>query len=110
MVQFINRVELRGNVGGDPRLTVKDDGQFIRFSLATNETFRDRAGVLKEETTWHNIIAWSNKNNPDLSEIKKGSHISIAGKIRVVKYKSNSDEERQITEIVALKISFPKIE
>ena len=46
----INRIELRGNVGQEPRVTEVGENKVIKFTVATNERFKDRQGVLKEET------------------------------------------------------------
>ena len=73
MDRSINRVELRGNVGSEPRINEVGESKVIRFSLATNETFKDRNGVLKEETTWHSVSAWAGRGMPDFNEIKKGT-------------------------------------
>ena len=57
--EFLNRVELRGRVGHDPKVFSVGDAQVARFSLATNEAFRGKSGELREEVTWHNISAWA---------------------------------------------------
>ena len=60
--EFLNRVELRGRVGHDPRITNVGESQVARFSLATNEAFRGKNGELREEVTWHNVTAWAGRN------------------------------------------------
>ena len=61
----INRVEILGRVGADPRITTTGTSRSARFPVATNEQFRDRSGGLHEETTWHNIALWQGKSTPD---------------------------------------------
>ena len=74
MEQSVNRVELKGNVGQEPKIMrVENGGSVVRFSLATHETFKTKSGELKEETTWHNVVAWSVKGMPDFEKIRKGS-------------------------------------
>ena len=76
MEKSLNRVELKGNVGQDPKIMrVENGGSVIRFSLATHETFKTKSGELKEETTWHNVVAWSVKGMPDFNRIRKGVFI-----------------------------------
>lgn len=104
-IQFINRVELRGRLGQDPKIVSVGDSQVARFSLATNETFKDKKGELKEETTWHNIVAWAGKNIDDFNMLKKGVVVSVVGRLRNVKYVSNTGEGRQFIEIVANKLN-----
>lgn len=103
-MKSINRVELRGNVGHDPKVNELDQASVARFTMATNETYRDKKGELKEETIWHNIVVWSGKGIPEFREIRKGVNISVIGKIRNGKYKSNTGEERYFSEILAQKI------
>ncbi len=102
---FINRVELKGHVGHDPKINDVGDSQVARFSLATNETFKDKKGEIKEETTWHNITAWSGRNITDFSLIRKGLLVSVIGRIRNVRYTSSSGDERQFMEILASKVT-----
>ena len=83
MEKSLNRVELKGNVGQDPKIVkMEGGGSVVRFSLATHETFKTKGGELKEETTWHNIVAWSAKGMPDFEKIKRGTFIELIGKIR----------------------------
>lgn len=102
MEKSINRVELRGNVGFDPRISSLEDGlQVMRVSLATNEAYKNRKGEWQEETVWHNIVAWAGKNMPDFSSIRKGSTLSVTGRLKPVNYQTKSGVERQTYEIVA---------
>lgn len=111
MEKSINKVELKGNVGQEPRiLNVENGGSVIRFSLATHETYKSRNGEWKEETTWHNIVAWSSRSMPDFSRIKKGEFVEVTGKLRYSKFKGISGEERMITEILALKLVVPVVQ
>ena len=108
MEQSVNRVELKGNVGQEPKIMrVENGGSVVRFSWATHETFKTKSGELKEETTWHNVVAWSVKGMPDFEKIRKGTFIELVGKIRYAKYKNQAGEDRMITEILALKIIIP---
>ncbi|MBO5406046.1 MAG: single-stranded DNA-binding protein [Bacteroidales bacterium] len=111
MDRSLNRVELKGRVGQDARiLKVENGGIAARFTLATNELIKNRDETYREETTWHNIVAWSRKGMPDFNLIRKGTFLSLEGKIRYVKYTSAAGEEKNITEIVAQKIIIPLVE
>jgi single-strand DNA-binding protein len=82
MENWVNKVELRGNVGFDPKLiSLEDGGSFIRFSLATNETFKNRKGELHEETVWHSIIAWMAKTHLNLHQLKNAC-LQLSGRIK----------------------------
>ena len=99
--EFLNRVELRGRVGHDPRVTSVGDAQVARFSLATNEAFRGKNGELREEVTWHNVTAWAGRNIMDFKEIRKGSFVSLIGRLRNSRFMGNDGTERSLVAVVA---------
>lgn len=99
--EFLNRVELRGRVGHDPKVFSVGDAQVARFSLATNEAFRGKSGELREEVTWHNISAWAGRNIMDFKDIRKGSFVSLVGRLRNTRYTANDGTERNMVEVVA---------
>ena len=99
--EFLNRVELRGRMGHDPKITRVGDAQVARFSVATNEAFRGRGGELREEVTWHNVSAWAGKNIMDFRDIRKGSFVSLVGRLRSNRYTGNDGTERTLVEVVA---------
>ena len=108
MDRSLNKVELRGRVGHDARIIRTENGSMAaRFTLATNEIIKGRDENLREEVTWHNIVAWSRKGMPDFEKIRKGAFLALEGKIR---YTSTGGEEKQVTEIVAQKIVIPLVE
>jgi len=97
----INRVEILGRVGADPRFTNTGHSRCARFTVATNEQFHDRSGTLKEETTWHNIAAWQGRSMPDLGNIKKGVLVHLYGRIRNSKFQGMDGEDKYFSEITA---------
>lgn len=108
MEKSLNKVELKGNVGQDPKImNVENGGTVIRFSLATHENYKNKEGEWKEETMWHNVVAWASKGMPDFATIKKGTFIELTGKIRYAKFKNQAGEDKTIAEILALKIVVP---
>jgi len=105
MEKSVNHVELKGNVGFDPRITnLEEGGSIMKLSLATNESFKNRKGEWQEETVWHNIVAFSGKGMPDFTAIKKGSLLYVTGRIKPVQYQTKSGIDRQSYEIVAITI------
>lgn len=102
--EFLNRVELRGRVGHDPRITNVGESQVARFSLATNEAFRGKNGELREEVTWHNVTAWAGRNIMELKDIRKGAFVSLVGRLRNTRFMGNDGNERYIVEVVAGKL------
>ena len=103
----LNKVLLIGNVGNDPEIRYLDsqgpqgNAKVASFRLATTERYRDRNGETRENTEWHNIVAW--RNSADLVEkfIHKGSQIFIEGRLRTRQWTDQSGAKRATTEIQA---------
>jgi len=102
----VNKVILVGNVGRDPEVRYLDGGQqgqqtkVATFTLATSERYKDRSGELRENTEWHNIVAW--RQSADVCErfVKKGTQLYIEGKLRTRSYSDASGVKKYTTEIV----------
>ena len=107
MEKSVNKVELKGRVGQEPKILKVDQGVVIRFTLATNEVFRGKDTLYREETTWHNVVEWSRKGMPDFEKIRKGTFLEVVGRIKYVKYTDSAGMERTATEINASKIINP---
>lgn len=99
-METLNKIELRGNVG-NVRISDVGENQVARFSIATNYINRNKNGETNIETTWHNVVAWSNKDFPDLKKIEKGCGIYVCGRVRTNKYTANDGTEKQNQEVVA---------
>jgi single-strand DNA-binding protein len=111
MEKSLNKVELKGNVGFDPRISVYDEGAVVmRLSLATNESYKNKKGEFVEDTVWHNVIAWAGKGMPDFSKIKKGTFLSVTGRIKPVQYQTKTGADKHSYEIVAYSIKLPSDE
>lgn len=105
----LNKVMLIGNVGDDPKVRYLEPNpanpaaaqKVATFRLATSERFRDRSGELRENTEWHNIVAW--RNSADLCEkfVRKGSQLFIEGKLRSRQWTDQNGGTRYVTEVVA---------
>lgn len=97
---MVNKVILIGNLGRDPEVKQFDNNSKASFSLATNETYKDRAtGERKTLTEWHNIVMWGRQAEIAQQFLKKGSKVYIEGKITSRKYTDSNNQERFITEI-----------
>lgn len=97
-----NKVLLIGNVGRDPEVRHLESGVAVAsFTLATTERYKDRNGVMQDQTEWHNVVCW--RNLAELSEkyISKGSQIFVEGKIRTRSWSDQTGQKRYTTEIVA---------
>lgn len=106
MAGSVNKVILIGNLGKDPEIRSMPSGdRMATFSLATSETWRDRAsGERKEKTEWHNIAIF-NDNLVKVAEnyLKKGSKVYVEGSLQSRKYTDKTGAERYMTEVVLAK-------
>ena len=93
---------LIGNVGSAPEVRyLEGNVKVATFTLATSERFKDRSGELRENTEWHNIVAW--RANADVAErfIHKGTQIYVEGRLRTRSYQDQSGVKKYTTEIQA---------
>ncbi len=96
---------LIGNVGRDPEVRYLDgqggNAKVAQFTLATTERYRDRNNELRENTEWHNIVAW--RGNADVCEkyVRKGTQLYIEGRIRTRSWDDQTGNKRYTTEIIA---------
>ncbi|GMO61272.1 MAG: single-stranded DNA-binding protein [Rickettsiales bacterium] len=103
MVKSLNKVQLIGNVGMEPRITTfSNGGKGANFTLATSDTWKDKqTGEQKEKTEWHNIVVY-NSGIVGVVEnyVKKGSKIYIEGQLATRKYNDKDGVEKFMTEVV----------
>jgi single-strand DNA-binding protein len=97
----MNKAILIGNVGKDPEMRTTQNGKDVAsFSLATTERWRDKDGDKKEETTWHNVVVFGALCKVVGPYVKKGSKISIVGKIQNRSYTAKDGSTKYISEVV----------
>jgi single-strand DNA-binding protein len=103
MAGSVNKVILVGNVGKDPEIRRTQDGRPIaNLSLATSESWRDKAtGERKEKTEWHRVVVF-NENLCKVVEqyVKKGSKLYVEGALQTRKWTDQSGVEKYSTEVV----------
>lgn len=99
-MSITNKVQLVGHVGQDPEIkTFGESGKIAKFSLATNESFKDKSGEWVKNTTWHNLIAWRNLAERIERQVRKGSYLLVEGKLVNSEYTDKDDIKRYKTEI-----------
>jgi single-strand DNA-binding protein len=97
-----NRVQLTGNLGGNPEIKTFDNGyKLAKFSMATREEFVNRAGEKATSTQWHWISAWGKLAERIEADFKKGSFVSVEGRLVTRNYTDKAGQKRYITEVVA---------
>ena len=103
MAGSVNKVILVGNLGKDPEVRSTQDGsKIVNLTLATSETWNDRAsGERKEKTEWHKIVIF-NDRTADVAEkyLKKGAKIYVEGSLQTRKWTDQGGQERYTTEVV----------
>ncbi len=103
MAGSVNKVILVGRLGKDPEArTMQNGNKVVSFSMATSETWNDRAsGERKEKTQWHRVVIFNDKLG-EIAEkyLRKGSQAYIEGSIESRKYTDKDGAERDITEVV----------
>jgi single-strand DNA-binding protein len=99
---MINKVTLIGRLGGDPEMRHLEGGVAVaRFSLATNDSYKDKDGNWQDSTEWHNVVVWRDQAERAEKTLKKGMMCYVEGKISYRKYTDKDGQERSVTDIVA---------
>jgi single-strand DNA-binding protein len=98
----VNKVILVGNLGRDPETRYTAAGQAVcNFTLATNETYKDRNGERQKRTEWHRIVAWGKKAEFAQQYLKKGSQIYVEGRIQSGEWTDKEGQKHTKYEIIA---------
>ena len=96
-----NKVQLIGNLGNDPEIITLDSGKKLaKFSLATNEHYKDADGQKQTKTDWHNLVAWNKTAEIIENYVTKGKEIEVEGKLTTRSYETKKGDKRYITGII----------
>ncbi len=96
-----NSVRLIGNLGMSPEVKETANGKKLaKFSIATNESYKDENGQKVEETIWHNLIVWGKQADIAEKYLTKGSEVAIEGKLSNRNYTDKDGIKRYVTEII----------
>jgi len=99
MYALKNKVQLIGNLGGAPEIKTTETGKKLaRFSIATDEVYRNAKGDKVKETTWHNLVAWGKIAGIVEKYLNKGSEIAVEGKLISRSY-TKDGVKKYITEV-----------
>ena len=95
-----NKVQLIGNLGNNPEVKTLETGKkMAKFSIATNETYRNAKGEKIVETQWHNLIAWGKIAEITEKYLQKGSEVALEGKLINRSYNDKDGNKRYVSEV-----------
>lgn len=97
---MVNRVILIGNVGKDPEVRYLESGKVVaKFSLATNESYKDKSGEWQSQTEWHNLVVWGAQAERAESIVKKGVQLYVEGKMTYQSYEDKDGIKRTLAQV-----------
>jgi single-strand DNA-binding protein len=95
-----NKVQLIGNLGQKPEVKTTVGGKkMARFSVATNESYRNTKGDRVTETQWHNLVAWGKVADIAEKYLDKGTEVVIEGKLLNRSYTDKAGAKKYISEV-----------
>jgi single-strand DNA-binding protein len=98
----VNKVILVGRLGRDPETRYTGGGQAVaNFSVATDDSYKDKNGERQKRTEWHKIVVWGKQAEIAQQYLKKGSLIFIEGRIQSREWQDKEGQKRTSFEIVA---------
>src|SRR5467141_3034008 len=101
-VMSVNKVILVGRLGRDPETRYTGGGQAVaNFSMATDESYKDKNGERQKRTEWHKIVVWGKQAEIAQQYLKKGSLIFVEGRIQSREWQDKEGQKRTSFEIVA---------
>ncbi|MBU3011565.1 single-stranded DNA-binding protein [Polaribacter vadi] len=96
-----NKVQLIGRLGQDPEIiTFQDGNKIAKFSLATDDSYKDKSGNKVERSYWHNLVVKGGLVKVVENYVTKGKEIAIEGKLTNRSYETKQGEKRYITEVL----------
>ena len=97
----VNKVILIGNLGADPEVRHLQNGASVaNFRMATSETYKDKqTGERREQTEWHNVVAWRGLAEITEKYLRKGSKVYVEGKLRTRQWQDKDGNTKYTTEI-----------
>ena len=102
MANSVNKVILVGRLGKDPEVKYTQGGSAVaRFSLATDEVWKDQGGEKQQKTEWHNIVAWNKLAEICGQYLAKGRLVYIEGRLQTRNWEDKDGNKRTTTEIRA---------
>ncbi|HKL35632.1 MAG TPA: single-stranded DNA-binding protein [Salegentibacter sp.] len=96
-----NKVQLIGNVGREPEIVNLESGKKLaKFSVATNENYKNASGERITDTQWHNIVAWGKTAELIEKYVNKGKEVGVEGKLTTRSWDDKDGTKHYITEVI----------
>jgi single-strand DNA-binding protein len=96
-----NSVRLIGHIGKDPETKEFESGKKVaRFTLATDEVYKNAKGERVKDTVWHNLVIWGKTATVAEKYLEKGAEIAIEGRLTSRSYTTKEGEKKYVTEII----------
>ncbi len=103
----VNKAILVGRLGRDPETRFTSSGQAVcNFSIATDETYKDRNGERQKRTEWHRIVMWGRLAELAQQYLKKGSMVYVEGRIQSRQWDDREGQKRTSFEIIGSAMKF----
>lgn len=102
----MNKVILKGNVGHTPEIKEANGRKLAKFTMATNESYRNSDGEKVTETEWHNLVAFEPIAQVIDQYVTKGTELLIEGKIKTRSYDDRDGNKKYFTEIIVRAFEF----
>jgi len=100
MYALRNKVQLIGNLGNNPEIKDTESGKkWARFSVATNESYRNAKGERVNETQWHSLVAWGKVAEIVEKLLNKGTEVAIEGKLIHRNYIDKDGVKKYVSEV-----------
>ena len=102
MANSVNKVILVGRLGKDPEVKYTQTGVPVaRFTLATDESWKDQSGEKQQRTEWHNIVAWRKLAEICGQYLNKGKLVYVEGRLQTRSWEDKEGNKRYTTEVQA---------
>lgn len=103
----LNKVMLIGRLGQDPELKYTPSGSAVcNFSMATSESWTDKAGQKQEKTEWHRIVVWGKLAELCNQYLGKGRQAFVEGKLQTRSWEDKEGQKKYTTEVMANTVQF----
>ena len=107
MAGSVNKAIVIGNLGKDPEVRFTPGGQAVaNFSIATNESWKDKNGQAQERTEWHRIVVWGKLAELCGEYLKKGRSAYVEGRLQTREWTDKEGKKNYTTEIIANQVVF----